>query len=344
MCRNQMPWSSSIAGCLLCACGVICCFPVVLTFWGKQTYYRSDFNKKRLSKRKRTPPKVAKRKRALSFDGSEGLGDQRAEKSKQGRPRQHTTNSQEQSPLFKLPTELRMKIWEEAIGAGELHIFLVDKTLNSYRCKHPSDHRDTGADHCWLIWPPKPGPLGGCYNYPFRCHRPGIEVLALLQTSRRVYMEAIDAVYSTPTFQFHDHLSLCAFLGSLLPQRVAMIRRLCYNNTEMGRHGPSPWELTDEPDYSRLKRYNLTMRNPILPLIPDQYIRSKEFYPLNYVSWHLVCDILVALKGLRELEMRLAWLPVGLSYGLGGEKKFLDSLTKIKSEGGLSKLEVRVFN
>lgn len=99
-------------------------------WWLLKAYKSSDQyrekQRRRDEERSLRPPKVILRKRALSI--SEIFVNSRS------------TSQQEQSRLCILPAELRLKIYDEIIGARTgIHIVFVEGSLHSYRCRWSRD-------------------------------------------------------------------------------------------------------------------------------------------------------------------------------------------------------------
>lgn len=143
------------------------------------------------------PPEPLHRKRKLSI--SPNSTD----------PEPLKTSSQHQSIFFKFPAEIRLKVYGELIGKRELlHIDSVDGFPSAYRCPEPSRHQnlDLPSHMCWAKAgnnKPKPKALDAI-------QQPGLGILGLLKSCRRVYSEFIEHLYSTPTLVFHDYESFFA--------------------------------------------------------------------------------------------------------------------------------------
>ena len=110
-------------------------------WWLLKAYKSSDRyrekQRKKEEQRSLRPPKVILRKRALSI--SEQFMSSRS------------TNQQEQSRLCILPAELRLKLYDEIIGARTgIHIVFVEGSLHSYRCRWSRDLTvPVRHIHCW---------------------------------------------------------------------------------------------------------------------------------------------------------------------------------------------------
>ena len=130
-------------------------------------------------------------------------------------------DSQEVSPLFRLPLEIRVKIYTLVLGDRNIHLRLETQDdnraspfLRHYHCKYGRKDLFTDPWHdCWY-------PRGG------RPKDPVEKILSVLLTCRLIYSESIDLLYSANTFQV-DNLHLFKYLHTLiLPQRLQAIKRL----------------------------------------------------------------------------------------------------------------------
>lgn len=128
---------------------------------------------------------------------------------------------QEVSPIFLLPTELRLQIYSLVLGNRNIHLGLeteddnrLSPYLRHYHCKY--GRQDLFIDpwhNCWF-------PRGGRPKDPVQ------KILGLLLTCRLIYSEAIDLLYSANTFQL-ENLHLVKHLHTLvLPQRLQAMQRL----------------------------------------------------------------------------------------------------------------------
>lgn len=191
------------------------------------------------------------------------------------------------SLFFKIPLEIREMIYVELIGCGRVWIILKNDKLACLR----EEQR---------IVSPRRG----------HAVRPGMQVLPFLQTCRRVYSEAIDLLYSTPTFAFDKTRAFLAFSASALPARSQKLRSLNFNSSGEGVPGhiveasPGP-DLRNphlhELNYSYLNnRYRGTLYNAAI-------LRPRNKNPLlpTYM-WDAVADALEEMKGLRDVFISLS--------------------------------------
>lgn len=123
------------------------------------------------------------------------------------------TRPQTGSPfLQKLPPEIRAKIYHEVLGGETLHLIPLPERVAHVRCRATS-----GTD-----------PLRTCM--PERYSGQEIQVssldLALLQSCRQIYTEAIPILYTTNTFDIDDPSILLYLARTILPHRLESIRYL----------------------------------------------------------------------------------------------------------------------
>lgn len=129
------------------------------------------------------------------------------------------TNSQSQSSfLTHLPLEIRQEIYSYVVAGDLKHVVRKGNKLAHVRCI--------------LSWEPdfsracRPAAVGTCHAKASRLASTSNGNVALLRTCRQVYAEAVELMYSGNAFDF-DHQDLFLhFSASVLPQRLAVIRRL----------------------------------------------------------------------------------------------------------------------
>ncbi|KAF2491795.1 hypothetical protein BU16DRAFT_128717 [Lophium mytilinum] len=99
-----------------------------------------------------------------------------------------------------------------------------------------------------------------------------IAQMALLQTCRQVYTEAVDLLYSIPTFDFDSCISFTFFAQAVPPQRLDVITSLqtCWS------FGP--------------------------PTTSIEYAKYEEYLPRH---WYPMCKAIMTMKGLRRLRLAL---------------------------------------
>ncbi|KAL9598170.1 MAG: hypothetical protein Q9219_004667 [cf. Caloplaca sp. 3 TL-2023] len=142
-----------------------------------------------------------------------------------------SASQQEVALLARLPLEIRLKIWREVVGDSLLHLTLVQSiirtaTLRCFPCR--AFHTDTNA----------PTPTGQT-PYP-RCQGSQKEpcffsgpaehfgALSLLLSSRQIYTEAVDLLYSTNIINI-DSLEPLQMFIKWVGQRVTSIRTVHVN-------------------------------------------------------------------------------------------------------------------
>ncbi|KAL8738482.1 MAG: hypothetical protein Q9181_000738 [Wetmoreana brouardii] len=171
------------------------------------------------------------------------------------------------SPLLRLPIELRNKIWTEMLGARLIHVdYFCDgelkfkdnedfcsrlkystTTFESYGsawrhvvCQDdgPEDRPDAEViieggheqhDQAWSI-----RPHGLCDTdyeerdpaLPFECYGHETMRLAILRTSRQVYVEANEVLFTTNTFSFKSPVALKRFVMTRNIHQKRLIRNL----------------------------------------------------------------------------------------------------------------------
>ncbi|CZR57230.1 uncharacterized protein PAC_07120 [Phialocephala subalpina] len=124
------------------------------------------------------------------------------------------------SPLFKLPREILFLIYEQVIGDTILHIVRRSNGLAHAMCCNNSsgsqeDCRDFKCRGTKL-------PNGVCMPNG-RSHT---GILPLLQTCRKIYIDAVQVLYISNTFDFDCMESLISFSTCILPHRFDSIQNL----------------------------------------------------------------------------------------------------------------------
>ncbi|KAI4101774.1 MAG: hypothetical protein LQ345_007399 [Seirophora villosa] len=133
-----------------------------------------------------------------------------------------TSKSQAQSAfLTRLPLEVRQEIYAYVIGGSLAHIVRKGRKLAHVRCKHSQ-----GED--LLRWC-RTAAIGTCHDNASMLASTSNGNIALLRSCSQIYNEAIGLLYASNTFDF-DHQDLFLFFSrSILPPRLAAIRRLHLN-------------------------------------------------------------------------------------------------------------------
>ncbi|KAF2802853.1 uncharacterized protein BDZ99DRAFT_468547 [Mytilinidion resinicola] len=220
---------------------------------------------------KAAPPKRSLRRRELSRPPKPGsrlpfLGKRRKQQRQTG-------------PLFsRLPAELRIMIFSYVFHDPNdvVHVLWMRKSLAHIRCQIPehAHGRNIGRDISRECVDYACGPSDGLYH-PLHYGWKGTSrtEIALLQTCRQVYGEAINLLYSTATFDFTSARSFMYFERAILPQRLDAITSLQIYWFSYG-----------------------------LPTRDDREIIQIEYLPTH---WDPMCRTIVTMKGLRSFILLL---------------------------------------
>ncbi|OAL47595.1 hypothetical protein IQ07DRAFT_589785 [Pyrenochaeta sp. DS3sAY3a] len=287
----------------------------------------STHERKRLKQKEleMVPPAPVKRARRLTLpldtedsnppskpDSSKSKSSKKASQKDPNKETQRTL-SQHQSPLMRLPAELRALIYTFVICLND------NAPLGISWYLPPLPSSDTRGSRFPRLGSsssrPKATPARPAAQYTTRDRD---SALPLLQTCRAIYSEAVGLLYSVPTFRFHydsgqfhgnaDAGVFFAFMGSILPQRRAQIRYLVFS---VGS-GPATWGrrpelvgLDGELSYREALR-GVVVRSEL----PDGYRRKRELKDRVTVTdrW-AVDEVVKGLESLRSLEV----------WGLGKE-------------------------
>ncbi|UPX15081.1 uncharacterized protein EKO05_0005544 [Ascochyta rabiei] len=153
-----------------------------------------------------TPPRAVSRKRRLTLplDAPVSVPSKAKWLGKAGHQR---TCDQAQSPIMRLPAELRSEIWKYVV---------LGKSNGVVEIGWRSKGHSHGRASAYKVSFDKPRDEWG----------PGL--LGMLCSCRVIYSETIHLIYSLPIFSFHyqNVETLFAFLGALLPHRRDQIRIL----------------------------------------------------------------------------------------------------------------------
>ncbi|OCK77253.1 hypothetical protein K432DRAFT_384840 [Lepidopterella palustris CBS 459.81] len=121
--------------------------------------------------------------------------------------------------LARLPLELRIMIYTEVLGKSFLHIRTSERQVSHVKCLSMYDN---------IGCPQSPRQLA---QFFFMAHEQAVNMdiptssanLALLQTCRQIYTEAINILYSANTFDFAHPGIFTLFIPTIRPQRLAAI-------------------------------------------------------------------------------------------------------------------------
>ncbi|PSN70639.1 hypothetical protein BS50DRAFT_570171 [Corynespora cassiicola Philippines] len=189
--------------------------------------------------------------------------------------RERKTLEQMESPLLRLPLELRHMIYRAVLGDSTMHMILKENKLGHLRCKAPSalecplgyNGRTLSRECCWgtvdsaNIWSPMSGDIAEPTDG---------NILPLLQTCRQVYSESIKFLYSSNSFSFSDLDCLRYFSCTILPCRFALIRSIDIE-----------WCLS-WPIYDPVSQHLLLSDPPLYP--PNDEATWEE-------TWRIIADM-----------------------------------------------------
>lgn len=213
-------------------------------------------------------------------------------------------HSQEQSGLLsRIPTELRLVIWEYALGPEHendvLHLESEDGTLRSCRCFESDFTKLPFRHYCW-----KAAFKKEWRDQNIRGHslepRPHRKIFPLLLTCRLVYVvleanthttrltrlrycETVDILYQCNTLNMRRAESIIRLPKVLLPHRLQRIRHL-----QIGTAFQCPVRL----DVSRAR---------------------LKYPPDDASKWLGACEVLASLTSLHSLHITIAIWPVDIS-------------------------------
>jgi len=144
------------------------------------------------------------------------------------------TDRQEESAIFKLPLEIRRKVYEDLLGGYVIHIYFVEayRRMSHTRCKNRSPEVCRGMP-CRQIFKVK-GASDAWGN---------VGLLPLLQSCRRIYSEAIEILYKNNTFDFDSLDDVLKLSLTLLPERMCLIKTVQWKPTvsTLNHLSNTPW-------------------------------------------------------------------------------------------------------
>ncbi|KAH7067193.1 hypothetical protein FB567DRAFT_541931 [Paraphoma chrysanthemicola] len=247
---------------------------------------RKEWCRKRAEERDRKPPRLVKRKRALSIAG---------------RQRKRATLAPQELPLLcRLPQELKLMIYDLLIGRNDgIHVGFEAGRLCGYRCQW-SPELNIPARHllCWHHY------NNECLTTPvYTGDCASLGVLGFLQSCRLFYNDFIPHLYSRPRLLFHDFTSFVAFSASTLPQRfntlqhVEILRPASSSNTNVYSSQLTSSILFGHATYKDLHDHKFKARNPVLPVLPLPISQS------DLGRWVHVKMILRQMEMLKDLKV-----------------------------------------
>ncbi|KAF2109839.1 hypothetical protein BDV96DRAFT_225827 [Lophiotrema nucula] len=295
---------------------LICAAPVIGAYKATKRVKKSEWYRKRQRKKECQPPKPEKRKRRLSVSEDSGLVDERSKM---------VTENQLQSLLFKLPYELRRLIYEEVVGDLAVHVTKMDDKLCAYPC---TDAHKLIRQRCWL----KPARLsltGKAVRpgIPFQFHDPGIGMMGLLMSCRRIYTEFVGVLYCEPTFIFESYRSMLSFCASILPERFNKITSVHFDNTTINIQ-PHIRQLYNQGSYLDLRK--IATRNNRLSVLPVE--------DTKYGAWNHILALFKEMKSLKHLMLDLDFITLRPH----GDNTSLPQSMSMLEDMNLSLLQVRI--
>ncbi|KAL8992620.1 MAG: hypothetical protein Q9188_007546 [Gyalolechia gomerana] len=201
--------------------------------------------------------------------------------------------------LTRLPLEVRQEIYSYVVAGNLVHVARKGKRLAHVRCysSWPSD----------LLRRCRPAAARTCHNKASLLASTANGNVALLQTCRQIYAEAVNIMYARNTFDF-DHQDLFLFFSrSVLPQRLAQIRSLELHLQVASIKTSFPW-IESAPNSWKLMWTTIAEDMPALKHLrlglAGEYGRS---YPDMNADWWLQC--LLQVKNLKtfHLEYDAPW-------------------------------------
>ena len=149
------------------------------------------------------------------------------------------SNPQSQSPLFRLPPEIRSIIWSYVFPPATLHLVTIKNKLRHIRCQASSNRQSdlTHHRHCcpttparWRVYDGRVPGHSDRLLYPHTHEQLPDRVsdgnVSLLRTCRAIYAETADLVYRNSTIDVDDLYTFIAFSESISLRARSAIRRL----------------------------------------------------------------------------------------------------------------------
>ena len=120
------------------------------------------------------------------------------------------------SPFLRLPAELRLKLYELAVGYQLIHVL--------HSSENEQEERVYDDDEMKSV-----------------VHLAGKNAFDLLRCSRQIYGEAFEVVWSTNTFVFDRSCDLSYFMGALQPYQFDSVRNLQVIGYQYQGFGKTSW-------------------------------------------------------------------------------------------------------
>jgi hypothetical protein len=219
-------------------------------------------NEENIRRNERIPPPLSARQRELSFSET------------------HLAAQQHCAFFAKLPVELRFKIYKFVLSYSIIHTLALRRRMAHAKCSAnkesdieraclPQDHEYICRHPIWSDDEP--------WN-PVTLSRAD---LALLRTCRQIYVEAINILYSSNTFDFATAESFNSFARTILSRRLAVITSLAIGF----------FDIFETP--------RRILRGPPETSYPQLYIDLEQ-------DWDLMWNIIkTQMPSLRELRVVL---------------------------------------
>lgn len=239
-----------------------------------------------------------------------------------------TTSQSGSAFLIKLPPEIRIQIYREIFTGASRHLHVVQRKeersrgrppvfkIRGYLCAREHGEQKDAKCNCML----------GSHAHHSPPHESEVELplnysqgrLALLQTCRQVYNEAIEQLYREPKFCFNNLEQPPFFLRSVLPSRLALIQRiqLCY------------------------KQYTMTQPRSAGTSLAKYLHRIQQCTFCNLTTWLRMIQQL--MTGLRLIEVFL-YLDKKMPVPRLGQPWIVNLLALQSGPNGLRSMKLKVF-
>ncbi|PTU25387.1 hypothetical protein P175DRAFT_0498507 [Aspergillus ochraceoroseus IBT 24754] len=170
--------------------------------------------------------------RNLEFSMSVNLDRQCSSKSGKDITSIQQTHDQQQSPLCRLPYEIRLIVWKYCLSGFRWHIAYHGSRLIGIECTE---------DHSWLDLSEYVQKLSIKKSGPARMGPVGR--VPILLSCRLIYSDTVPLLYANNIFDFQDGYVLPVLANSILPSRLNLIRTVKMHtsyHTSMSREETSP--------------------------------------------------------------------------------------------------------
>ncbi|KAH3964650.1 hypothetical protein HBH70_126260 [Parastagonospora nodorum] len=187
---------------------------------------------------------------------------------------QELRNEQAKCPLFSpnFPAELRLSIFEDVLGDKHrlMHVIPFDDQsgyVGRQRCIDTACEGPTWQHKCFGVW------LSGSSRRRVYTFNSRSQLLALLLSCHRIYLEAIHVMYTANKFSVKGGRGISAFHS-----------------------------VTPQPQWHQIRHLNIST----IFLTPQRYYPDEEWFPPdNYRQWPTSCALVQSLHGLRSLQVEI---------------------------------------